>query len=177
MIGMSDKTVPEISELEWRLAFTRAASALTIESWYRKKDERATDQLINPERLRLRSADTRHLSALIGQLVELRTAEESDEYGILRATEHAYNVACHLVIDAAIMAALEAREIPHGYASTDSEGGVRIEWIRPTSSIHLVVPATSGCPAYIYHEVGDAYATEPATAERLARWLREVARL
>jgi len=174
MIGMSENAVPEISELEWGLAFTWAARVLPKESWYHKKDERATHSPITPERGKLRSADIRHLSALIGQLAELRTAEESDQYGVLRAGEHAYNLACRRLIDAAIVAALEGREIPYGCASTDSEGGVRIEWIRPASSVHLVVPATSDRPAYIYHEVGDTYATEPATAERLARWLREV---
>src|SRR5947209_2582338 len=119
MIVMSEKAVPEISELDWRLAFTRAARALPNESWYRKRDERASDPLVSPERLKLCSADIRHLSALIGQLMELRTAEESDEYGILRAGEHAYNVACHLLIDAAIVAALEGREVPYGCTSTD----------------------------------------------------------
>ena len=64
--------------------------------------------------------------------------------------------------------------IPAGCGSTDSEGGVRIEWVCPTASVHLVVPATSDRKAYIYHEVGDDYATEDATPERLAYWLRQI---
>lgn len=174
MIGMSEKAVPVINELEWRLAFTQAASVLPQESWYRKKDERATDPPIAPERLYLASADIRHLSSLIGQLVELRTTQEADEYGVLRASEHAYNLACHLLIDAAIVAAPEGREVPYGCATTDSEGGVRIEWVGSTSSVHLVVPVVSNRPAYIYHEIGNTYATELATPEQLARWLREI---
>jgi hypothetical protein len=170
----SAKFVPEINELEWKLALFQVARTLPKESSFRKRDERATDPPITPERHRLVSADIRHLSSLIGQLVELRMAEESDEYGILQASEHAYEQACELLIDAAIAAAIQGREIPHGCAATDSEGGIRIEWMRPGGGVSLILPASPDREAYIYHEVGDIYATELATAEALALWLRNI---
>jgi hypothetical protein len=171
MIGTSEKAVPEISDLEWRLAYSQAARMIPKEIWYRKRDERAIAGQIPLERWKLVSANIKHLSSLIGQLVELRNADDTDEYGLLRAHEQAYNQASHLLIDAAIVAAPEHREIPHGCVSTDAGGGIRIEWVRPTSSVHLVVPATSTRAPYIYHEVGTTYVTEPASAERLAHWL------
>jgi rubrerythrin len=170
----SKTTVPEINELDLALVGSwPLARALLVKS--RTRDERTTDQRITPGHSRIASAEIRHLSALIGQLIELRNAEESDEYGILRATEPAYKRACGLLIDAAIFAALDGdRQIPQGCVSTDSEGGVRIEWVRPASSVHLAIPAPSNRAAYIYHEIGDEYATEPASPERLAHRLREI---
>jgi hypothetical protein len=108
------------------------------------------------------------------RLVELRNEAESDEYGTLRASPSAFDAACHLLTDAAIVSARDGRQIPDGCASTDSEGGLRIEWVRPTASVHLVVPATTNTEAYIYHEVDDKFATESATPEALVRWLRLV---
>lgn len=164
---------PEINELDLELARARFARAWSLET--RRTDERVVDRPITPGHSRIASAEIKHLSALIGQLVELRQAEESDEYGTLRATEAAYGLACSLLIDAAIIAALEGRrQIPHANVSTNSEGGVRIEWVRPTHSVHLAIPATSDRPAYIYHEVGNEYAAEPVSPERLAYRLREI---
>jgi hypothetical protein len=78
------------------------------------------------------------------------------------------------LVGAAAEANHQQRQILAGCASTDSEGGVRIEWICPTASVHLIVPAKGDSVAYIYHEVGDDYATEDATPGRLAYWLRHI---
>ena len=121
------------------------------------------------------SAQTRELTAIIAQLNELLDEEESDDHGILRANRASCKTACELLKDAdTIFAREHDRHIPFGCASTDSEGGIRIEWVRPSSGVHLVVPATSEPGAYIYHEVGDVFGTEPATDAALARWLREI---
>ena len=110
----------------------------------------------------------------LGQLIDLRKEPKKDDYGRLRPTDDAFNRSFRLLAGAAIEATRQGRVIPAGCGSTDSEGGVRIEWVCPTASVHLVVPATSDRKAYIYHEVGDDYATEDATAERLAYWLRQI---
>jgi hypothetical protein len=117
------------------------------------------------------TANIKYLSSLIQQLIELRNEPESDDHGVLRAAQPAFDRACHLLIDAAIVSALESRQIPHGCASTDSEGGIRIEWVRDSASVHLIVPASDKRGEYVYHEEGANYGTEPATAETLARWL------
>lgn len=166
-----DRTVPEISELDWNFAVSQVRASFAPS---RQQDERATPEPVSPQRARLVRAGIKHLSILLRQLLDLRNEAEVDEYGVLRASQHAYEAACQLLIDAAIEAARQGRQIPYGRASTDSEGGVRIEWVRPTAGVHLAVPAAPGRNAYIYHEVGDKYAMETASPKGLAHWLREI---
>ena len=123
---------------------------------------------------RLQGANIKYLSSLIQQLIEVRNAPEHDNHGILRASQHAFDASCNLLVDAAIVSALESGSIPNGCVSTDSEGGVRIEWVRDAASVHLVVPASDSRAGYVYREVGATYGTEPATAESLARCLRVI---
>jgi hypothetical protein len=172
MTVTSEKAVSQINQLNWKRAYAQAARTLVNEGWFPKHDERATDPPGPLPPHGIASAGIRHLSAIIAQLDELRTLDESDEYGRLRASKQTYDQACDLLIDGAIIAGLEGREIPYGGASTDSEGGIRIEWVRPTSGVHLVIPSGSSRSASLYHETGEEYAVEPATAEGLARWLR-----
>ena len=112
------------------------------------------------------------LSSLMQGLVQLRDEAARDDYGILRASKHAFDTACQFLIDAAIVSAREGKQIPYGCAVTDSEGGVRIEWARPTSNVRLVIPPSAQEEGYVYHEDGTNYGTEAATPEALARWLR-----
>lgn len=116
----------------------------------------------------------RHLSVILRELIDLRNGPERDDYGMLRPAKFAFDAASQLLVDAAMVAATEGRQIPLGCVSTDSQGGVRVEWVRDDSSVHLAVPATNAKSAYIYHEAGNRYATEDATSERLAHWLREI---
>jgi hypothetical protein len=175
MSGIADiQSLPVLSSVEWRWAMRRALPHVVQPPLLRVRDERITPEAIAPERLRLASAGIRWLSAIIRQLVELRNEEESDEYGALRASESAFERACQLLTDAAIVSALEGRQIPHGCASTDSEGGIRIEWVRPASSVHLAIPSCAEREGYVYHEVGQDFGTITATPEALARWLREI---
>ena len=164
----------EFTELEWRLALSRVRPPKFQPPSVQTGDDRATPGTISPSRLALSSARIKYLSAIIQQLVELRNEAETDEYGTLRATRHAFDAACHLVTDAAIISAHGGRQIPRGCASTDSEGGIRIEWVRPTASVHLVIPANSDREGYIYHEVADHHGTEPASPGRLVSRLSAV---
>jgi len=111
-------------------------------------------------------------AAILEQLSDLRKLPEQDDEGVLRATKDAYIVASNLLEGAAIILAADGFPIPYGCASTDSKGGVRIEWVRDAASVHLVVPCTDEQEGYVYHEDGTRYATERADAESLARWLR-----
>ena len=164
------QTTQEFTELEWKLAVSRFACPPFV----RPRDDRATPEAIRPERLRLASAGIKYLSAIIRQLVELRNEAEHDEYGVLCASQHAFEAGCLLLIDAAIFSARSGRQIPYGVASTDSQGGIRVEWVRPTASVHLVVAATASQKPYIYHEVPSDFGTEPATAEVFAHWLSKI---
>lgn len=112
-----------------------------------------------------------YLSQIIKQLVELWMEEEEDEYGRLRPTKYAFDKSVQLLVDTT--RELRLHEITAGCCvSTDSEGGVRLEWIQPKASIHLVIPSDESREAYIYHEVDNEYATDNATPERLAYWLQ-----
>lgn len=154
----------------WRCAMT----AIEDQEVAEKEDPRATPDATPPERHQLADAGILHLSPIVGQLVELWQQPEKDEYGRLRPTRHAFDRSVELLVDAAIEANHQQRLIPSGCASTDSEGGVRIEWVRPAASVHLVVPASEDRVAYVYHEVGDEYGTEDVTPKRLAYWLHRI---
>jgi len=111
------------------------------------------------------------------QLTELQNGPESDDYGCLRPTQYA--------CDATLALLRDCKDIPSGCVSTDAEGGVRIEWVREAGSVHLVVPpvALLSRPPYIYHAASDSfhaasgsfYATDDATPEGLAYWLKKIA--
>jgi len=132
------------------------------------------DPRVTPERQQLAGAAILHLSPIVGQITELWRAPEEDEYGRLRPTRYAFEESVRCLVDAAIEAYEQGRQIPFGRVSTDSEGGVRIEWIRPSASVHLVIPASKDGARYVYHEVANNYATDDATPERLAYWLRRI---
>jgi len=168
------ETGPTITELELRLARLSAAQSPQLHSPVSDRDDRTTPADVPQERWKLATANIRHLSWIIGQLVELMKEPETDDYGILRPTRHAFDTACHLLTDAAIVSALAGRQIPRGCASTDAEGGLRIEWVREKSSVHLAVPATPERDGYVYHEIDHNYGTVSATPEALARWLRDI---
>jgi hypothetical protein len=182
MNAIIEKTVPNIVNLPQWLDYARwsvqqheiAHSAWTTQAVRSGFPDALELSRVAKSHYRLASAGIRHLSSLVKQLAVLRECEETDDYGVLRASERAYNEACQLLVDATITAAVEGRELPDGCVSTDSEGGVRIEWVRPHSSVRLVIPAAPARQPYLYHEVGDAYATDHPTAEALAHWLREI---
>lgn len=109
------------------------------------------------------------LRAVLERLAALQEEEEVDDYGISRPTDYAYDTACDLVVGAA--SHLGGR-FPRGSASTDSEGGIRVEWIHREREVRLIVPAHEGGRMYVYHEAGEEYAVEEmVSAAILAHWL------
>lgn len=149
-------------QLEWECAFRDY-----------NEDPLATPELVSPEREKIADAGILYLSPILQQLYGLQKGPETDDYGRLQPTEHAFGEVIDLLVNAAIDA--YPRQIPSGCVSTDSEGGVRIEWVRETSSVHLVVPAINSSESYVYHEVDNSYATEDATSEGLSNWLKLIA--
>lgn len=58
--------------------------------------------------------------------------------------------------------------------STDEQGGIRLTWskLEPECQVRLVCPARADRQAYLYHELGDAYAVEQnVKASVLVHWL------
>ena len=120
------------------------------------------------------NAEVQELTGLLEQLSELRQEEPTDEYGILRLEESAFEQARELLTNATLVLAAEyGAKMPYGCASTDSEGGLRIDWLRSDRAVNLVIPAANQKPSYLYHELGPDHAAEyEVTPERLAIWLR-----
>ena len=166
------RAVPEISEIEFRLACAEASKQPSPVPSIKTAEDKATVP-VSQTWLKLVSADIKHLSEILAQLVELRRGPERDEYGVLRPTMHAFERAFSLLIDAAIDAAMHGGTVPYGSASTDSEGGIRIEWVSSSCSVHLVIPAKPEVRGYLYHEIGEEFGTtDSVTSDRLASWLR-----
>jgi hypothetical protein len=175
---ISDRAIRGPSKADIRLAQWRAFCQAE-ETSAEQEDPRTTPCPVSPERLQLSEAGILHLSPIVKQLVELWRGPQDDDYGQLRPTPYAFDKAVDLLIDAAIVARMSAhsgpRQIPYGCVSTDAAGGVRIDWMRTTRSVRLSIPPTKEGVAYVYHEDGDAYATDDATPERLWHWLGLIA--
>lgn len=97
---------------------------------------------------------------------------ERDDYGIIRPTPDAFLTTLMLLFKASEHD--KNYQIPPGNVSTDSEGGIRIEWLGEQRNVHLVVPVNK--PPYIYSgrlDIGFSACLEEATPELLLHWLRE----
>ena len=120
-------------------------------------------------------ADIKHLSGLLRQLLDLRNAPERDSYGILRLDDRVFHRAASLLIDASIDLAKEygTEIVPYGCATTDVDGGLRLEWVRDNTNVHLVLPVASPDEKeYIFHQVGPKHGMEwSVTSKSLARYL------
>ena len=71
-------------------------------------------------------------------LLELSMGPERDDYGIIRPTPDAFLTTLMLLFKASEHD--KNYQIPPGNVSTDSEGGIRIEWLGEQRNVHLVVP-------------------------------------
>jgi hypothetical protein len=115
------------------------------------------------------------ITALLSDLRDLMKEggeDEEDEYGVLRPTGYAFRTALNLIIEASF---LLIDGYPFGCASTDSEGGIRIEWFKTTGEIRLVIPASKEKEPYIYYEFGEKYGVDrQANADKLARWINRL---
>ena len=106
-------------------------------------------------------------AVVLARLRELLRQEDSDEFGVLKPTDHAFDLATRLVQEASALSS-----VPKGSVSTDSQGGVRITWFRADREVELVCPASPDSSPYIYHEAGSEYDLgEGASGRALARLL------
>jgi hypothetical protein len=121
------------------------------------------------DRATLVASDVAATNVVLERLEALLREEETDDYGVLRPTGFAFATTRDLLVGAATQI---GEPFPRAAVSTDSEGGVRVQWIRPACQVRLVVPATSEGRGYIYHEEGDQYGlVEPVSVAALASWL------
>lgn len=138
-------------------------------------DERATQVLAGIPAIYL---EMKELGAILREIVELATGEERDDDGILAPTKHATEVTTRLLIHASTFVWQNCLTtgatfiFPRGFVSTDSEGGIRIEWTKPGASLRLVIAASESGKSYLYHEFGERYGSDrQVTAALIGRWL------
>ena len=107
-------------------------------------------------------------AVVLARLRALLRQEDSDEFGVLKPTDHAFDLATRLVQEASAL----GTTVPKGSVSTDSQGGVRITWFRGDREVELVCPASPDSSPYIYHEAGSEYDLDEGVSGRaLARRL------
>jgi hypothetical protein len=109
------------------------------------------------------------IGTIFSDLVNLIEDNLEDNYGVLRPTRYAIRKLLPLLINAGLQA---RKRVPYGAATTDDEGGIRLEWHWRGREVRLVIPASSEGQHYIYHELGDEYGLEMhVNAVTLANWL------
>jgi hypothetical protein len=124
----------------------------------------------------------RELGTIIGQIAELASGEEIDE-DTLRPTDYAiaqtHSIlwrACQVLLADSINRGV-IFHFPKGYVSTDSCGGLRIEWTSAQKrfSVRLVVPPQEGGTEYLYHEFGAEFGSQrKVTGALLASMLKHI---
>lgn len=123
------------------------------------------------------------LTAVLDRIGQLRTPGPEDD--AVPPTQHASDrVQVILRETAAIMsqqrrAAQDATwEFPSGYATTDDDGGIRIEWWHElTHGVHLVVGAIPDSREYLFAKFGmsdQGNLERPADPQRLATLLHQL---
>jgi hypothetical protein len=125
------------------------------------------------DRVSAPTAENGALSVVLDRLASLLDEDETDDYGMLSPSEYAFTTTWELLVAAAGELSCP---FPRAAVSTDSEGGIRVQWIRPERQVRLVIPNVESGRHYIYHEEGDQYDVEPSvSATSLARWLAWIA--
>jgi hypothetical protein len=121
---------------------------------------------------------SRDYDFMVSRVLELLQVEDDqeDDYGAIVPTRTALSNALTILHET-------FRELqttfPRAVASVSFDGGIRIQWMRPESSLRLVIPGSDEEEAYIYFEHEDDYGTESVSATNLARrikWLQRIFR-
>jgi hypothetical protein len=120
----------------------------------------------------------RDVIGLVCQIAGACAEEEDEEAGVKRPSAKVIDRTLKVVIEASVLMHLDAHKyhsgtnFPFRCATSDSEGGLRIEWRANDRLVHLVIRAGDG-ESYIYHQIAGKHAIEKrVTAENLYRWLR-----
>ncbi|CAN5573042.1 hypothetical protein BH10CHL1_BH10CHL1_51180 [soil metagenome] len=106
---------------------------------------------------------------MLSSINALLDEEAEDDYGILRPTDNVIETAFQMLIDSSDQM---AQLFPYGSISTDSEGGIRIEWNNKERDVRLVIPAIENKSPYIYYDSGETYGLEEIDSPFiLTKWL------
>lgn len=170
-----EETITRLSDVDLDAGIARAAWMQKSAEDDAERADRNSTPNVRIQVEQIGGGNIRDLSAVISQLIALWKSPVKDHRGRLRPETAAFELAIQLLVDASIALKIDhKRPVPHGCVSPDFEGGIRVEWVRARSSVHLVIPANSS-DAYLYHEVNDDYGTDDkVTAEGLASRLQRI---
>ena len=130
---------------------------------------------VRPELQQIAGASIHDLSAVRQQLISLRKTGAEDHRGLIRPSDDVFELGMQLLFDAFLVLRQDSsRRVPQGCVSPDFEGGIRIEWVRPSASVHRVIGPGEASPRYMDHKCGADYGVDNrVSAERLAFWIPE----
>ena len=117
------------------------------------------------------SIDVQGITITLKRLVELLESEDEDDYGILKPSDYAFKTIINLVLEAH---SLIGNSFPRASASTDYQGGIRLDWtsLESEREVCLVCPFSPERPVYIYHQTSDDHAVEDRISPSiLVKWL------
>ena len=113
------------------------------------------------------------LVEMIGDLVGTVVSNDYDEDDFLRPTDYSINTLWEVLVGAGQQV---KSPIPLGSVVADGNGGLRVEWIRSSGEVRLVVAPGRGGKSYIYHECGGKYSVHyNPSAQKLSSWLNLLA--
>jgi hypothetical protein len=106
---------------------------------------------------------------VLARLQALLQEKEEDEYGVLRPTKSAFDLAMHLICEAKSHMKIP---FPRASVATDTEGGIHFYWKRPNREVRLAVPADETGSLHIYHrEESETDLDTNVSGASLAQWL------
>jgi hypothetical protein len=112
-----------------------------------------------------------NFTSTITSLLALLELATEDDYGVLRPTHETFKKTLTLLL---IAYEYLGERFPQGIASSDDQGGIRINWRNRQKDrrICLFLPANPHEIAYIYHQSHQDYASEQeVSGATLASWL------
>lgn len=114
-----------------------------------------------------------NLQLVLSRIAQLLNEPETDDFGIARPSDFAYETAVNLLNAAAPRM---KSTFPRGTAVVDHEGGIQLSWMGTDRQLHLIIRAhpTSRHLLFYYFPSGHrvrGLEAGPSAAEVLASWL------
>jgi len=139
-----------------------------VATWWRKQHEKG----MRARRLKndLFIASAVELGDVLTEINGLAFQDESDDFGLLRPTFHAFRECLKVVLSLVREGELQRpSEI-----SSDRNGDIRIAWMAEDRTTELVFPSDENAPAYVYYSSSSSYETEynldPKAIGKQIRW-------
>jgi len=113
---------------------------------------------------------------LFRRLVDLVREPEFDEEGYrLQPTDYSFQSALNIL---SVIALLRDGKVPKAAVSTDTMGGIRVQWRKGSRQLRLIFPAEKTGYSYLYQQEGELYhlnwSPSPVELMKLLNWLEDM---